>query len=340
MFSKVLEVASEFDVQDTSPELQHAFCALWNQIVLHVENHNDGSTATHILRPICDVYTALHTDTNFSPPRFYAPNDDLILLEPSPYPVCNVADHIHGTVLHDTASLHSPDAHSSSVPTPPRVDESHPTVPSLDNSHPTHQTIVESLRIPVTSPDPSAASAIRDVVTPAITVPRFTPDTSTSTPLSSTSQPAAVSLPHNPDPLTPSDPPNLPSASSDPVLDNIPPTGPPLPSHSPTTRSDLSPSFPESHRSIIVTTIPSTSPGPTSTLDLSAEDGGSRRDNDVGPPSVNRAIHANTVVTVDLLPPLSRPVTDPDAAITGRSLQAEHNGDQSPCPSHRQYDIV
>ena len=29
-FSTVLEEASEFDVQDTLPELQHEFCALWN----------------------------------------------------------------------------------------------------------------------------------------------------------------------------------------------------------------------------------------------------------------------------------------------------------------------
>jgi len=33
-FSKVLEAASKFNVQDTLPELQHEFCALWNQIVL------------------------------------------------------------------------------------------------------------------------------------------------------------------------------------------------------------------------------------------------------------------------------------------------------------------
>jgi hypothetical protein len=31
--SGVLTAASKFNVQDTSPELQHEFCALWNQIV-------------------------------------------------------------------------------------------------------------------------------------------------------------------------------------------------------------------------------------------------------------------------------------------------------------------
>ncbi|KAH9036000.1 hypothetical protein EDB83DRAFT_2554520 [Lactarius deliciosus] len=307
------------------------------------------STASSILDRICNVYNALHPDTNFSPRRFSAPDNDLIPLDPSSYPVCNVADHIHGTVLRDNAalppaSLRSSDAHSPSVPTPPHVDDSPATVSSLDNSHPAHQTISESLHIPVTSPDPSAARAIRDVVTSAITVPLFTPDTSTSAALSSTSLPAAVPLPHNPDPLMPSDSPNLPvSASSHPVLDSILPTGLPLPSHSPTTRPDFSSSFPESHRASIVATAPSTSPGPTPALDLStaAEDGGSHRDKDVGPPSVNRAIHANTVVTLDLPPPSSLPsVTDPDVAIASRSLEAEHKGDQSPHPSYRQYDIV
>jgi len=39
-FLKVLEAASKFNVQDTLPELQHEFCALWNQIVLKVHNNN------------------------------------------------------------------------------------------------------------------------------------------------------------------------------------------------------------------------------------------------------------------------------------------------------------
>ncbi|KAH8984225.1 hypothetical protein EDB92DRAFT_1819159 [Lactarius akahatsu] len=173
-----------------------------------------------------------------------------------------------------------------------------------------------------------------------MTVPHYTPDASTSTPpLSSTSLSVTVALQHNADLLTPSDPPNPPSsASSYPVLDNVLPS-PPLPSHSPTTRPDLSSSFPESHRAIIAT-APSTSPGPSSALDLlsiAARDDGSCRHKDVGLPSVNRAIHASTMTTLDLPPQsLSRPsVADLDiVAIAGPSERVERTGDHSPHPSH------
>jgi len=40
-FSFILEAASKFNVRDTLPELQHEFCALWNQIVLKVHHDND-----------------------------------------------------------------------------------------------------------------------------------------------------------------------------------------------------------------------------------------------------------------------------------------------------------
>ncbi|KAH9034800.1 hypothetical protein EDB84DRAFT_1578111 [Lactarius hengduanensis] len=258
--SKVLEAASEFNVQDTSPDLQHKFCALWNQIVLKAQNDDDRSMATYILKPIRNVYIALHQDT--APTRFSAStgDGDVILRDLSSYPLCNVTN--HRTVPYDhavltPAPLVSPDAPSSPVPAPLRVDESLTTVPPLDD---------------VTT------GAMRDVVTSTITARHYTPDTSTSTPLSSTSPPAAVSPQHNADFLTPSDPPSHPpSTSSKTVLDNILPT-------------DL-------HRSIIVTTA-SSSPGPTSALDSStaADGGGStkpslRSNKDAGPLSVNRSSH-------------------------------------------------
>jgi hypothetical protein len=39
-FREVLEAASKFDVLDTSPELQHEFCALWNQVVHATDETN------------------------------------------------------------------------------------------------------------------------------------------------------------------------------------------------------------------------------------------------------------------------------------------------------------
>ncbi|KAH9012079.1 hypothetical protein EDB84DRAFT_1537406 [Lactarius hengduanensis] len=147
-----------------------------------------------------------------------------------------------------------------------------------------------------------------------------------TSPLSPTSLPAA--LRQNAEPLMPSDPPNLlPPASSIQVLSILP----------------------------TATAAPSASPGPTSVPDLSAgakDDGsrkpGLRKDKDaLDLPSVNRAIHGNTMSS--LYPPPQSPslpsVADSDVVITGCSPRGpipERTGDHPPHPSqpdHR-YDIV
>ncbi|KAH9012923.1 hypothetical protein EDB84DRAFT_1534405, partial [Lactarius hengduanensis] len=151
-----------------------------------------------------------------------------------------------------------------------------------------------------------------------------------SPPLSPSSPPTAASLRQNTEPLMPSVSPNLPSpASSNQVLDVL---------HT-------------------ATAAPSASPRLTSAPDLgaAADDDGSRKpglrkDKDaVDAPSVNRAIHGNTMSTP--YPPPQSPsqpsVTDPDLVITGRSPRGpltipDQTGDHPPHPSqpdHR-YDIV
>ncbi|KAH9054602.1 hypothetical protein EDB83DRAFT_2392799 [Lactarius deliciosus] len=135
----------------------------------------------------------------------------------------------------------------------------------LDDSHVAHRTITETPRIPVTSLNPPTARSIRDIVIAGTTMLHPTPEPPTSPPASS---PAAVSLQRNPDLLTSPHSP-FPTFSNT-VLDSMPPTGPPPSSRSPVTRSDLSLSYPKSYRSVIVTTAPSASPEPTSTLDLDA----------------------------------------------------------------------
>ncbi|KAI9445699.1 hypothetical protein BJY52DRAFT_1194157 [Lactarius psammicola] len=214
-FSNVLEAASEFNVQDTSPELQHEFCALWNRIVHKVQDDNNGWMAGFILKPIRHVYIALHQDTDATPARFSATtgNQDEILRRPSSYPLCDIPGHHPDSIphIHDDsasttfahiaapASVASPDAPSSSVPASLHILTD---VPPLNNDiyapvsfHPAHQTTVESLRIPVTSLDPVIAGPIRDNVTSSITTRHPTPETSTSAPpLSSASPPAAVAL--------------------------------------------------------------------------------------------------------------------------------------------------
>ncbi|KAH9055306.1 hypothetical protein EDB87DRAFT_1763480 [Lactarius vividus] len=258
-FAKVLEAASAFDVQNTSPELQHEFCALWNQIVHKARNDDNETTTWVALRPIRDVYIALHQDTDSTSPRLSASRGygDYILWQPSSYPACNVSGHIRDDTHSATfvravglvpGSLASPDVPSSPVPSPLHVDKGLMEELPLDISHPAHQTTIKNLRIPVTSPDPAAAREILDIVTSVITMPNSTPETQILAPsLSSISLPSAFSLQHNADLLTPSDAPNLlSSASSNVVLDHTFPTDPPLSSHPHITRSDLSSSSPES----------------------------------------------------------------------------------------------
>ncbi|KAH8991006.1 hypothetical protein EDB92DRAFT_706372 [Lactarius akahatsu] len=312
-FSEILEAASKFNVEDTSHDLQHEFCALWNQIVLKVQNDYSWRTARFILRPIRNVYIALHQVTDSVPV-------DGPLSYPFSYPVCNVASH------HPDSSPHRPHTHnvstsasaarvavlvpapvanseasSLSVPAPPHVDESLADVPPIDDFYPqiADEMTTERLFIPSTSPDSVTVDAF---VTSGRIIPRPISATSTSAPpLSSTPPSTAV-------PPAPSDPPNLPP-SSNPVLDNIFPTGAPLSSHPPMTRSEHSPSCPESHHSSTITTAPRNPPRPTSAPDLDAapEDNGSpkpgsHQENDaLDPPSVNHAIHANTTA-LDLLP--------------------------------------
>ncbi|KAH9057273.1 hypothetical protein EDB87DRAFT_1686554 [Lactarius vividus] len=201
-FSIILEAASKFNVQDSSPELQHEFCALWNQIVLQARNDDADMMARFILAPIRNVYFSLHRDTAIQTLLSPSTSDhDIVLWDPSSYPVCNVADHIHGdsvlttfarTVLHDnavlaSASLSCPDAHPSPVPSPCQLRESLTDVPPPDDSilyapgssQSAHHTAIENLCTPDTSPDPLTNVTTRTTLlsTPDILVSTLTDST-------------------------------------------------------------------------------------------------------------------------------------------------------------------
>ena len=244
-FSKVLEEASKFDVLDTSPELQHEFCALWNQ----VRSTDNFIIPWNILRPIRSIYLALHLHTDSAPTAFSAStgDEDRILLPVSTYPSCNIPGHhsastprIHDVstsiavsqaVLHDNATLvpsslvSAPDAPSSSLTTPIHIDD------KLDNmlvpapSSYVHQTATENFHGSTTSPDPAAAASTQ-ASTSARTMPPTTHET-TSSSTSSVPSPATLSHQNNAD-LVHSDALDvLSSASSEPVLDGHS-TGPSL----------------------------------------------------------------------------------------------------------------
>ena len=100
-FSLVMSKASKFDAKDTSSELQHNFCALWNQIVNEAQDE-DWNMALRILMPIRNVFLSLHQDTDSAPTRFSASTSDWepILRDPSSYPVCKVPDHSSDSTPH------------------------------------------------------------------------------------------------------------------------------------------------------------------------------------------------------------------------------------------------
>jgi hypothetical protein len=203
----VLEAVSEFNVQDTPPDLQHEFCTLWNKIVLKAWNDNDRKIAVHILRPLRRVYATLHQDTDSAPTRHSAHtgNRHTALDNPFSYSVCTVAGHAHGGSPPTSFALTSPEnitalvppsiasprVPSSSISAPLHIFESSTDMSSLGNFQPA-QTIVDGLRLPIAS-----ASVVRDIDASVITISHSTPEISTSAPHSSSLPGDPVALPHN-----------------------------------------------------------------------------------------------------------------------------------------------
>ena len=81
----ILPSVSKFDIRDTLPELQHDFCALWNDIAQRQTGHAESNSFKDILRDIWDLYTALHGTTASNP------------LRPTSYPLCEDGSHRNPT---------------------------------------------------------------------------------------------------------------------------------------------------------------------------------------------------------------------------------------------------
>ena len=185
--ARALRSASKFDVQDTSPELQHEFCAIWNQTVRTAQIDGNWDIAWYLLRFIRGVYIALHQGTDSAPSDLLLCNDPSHILPETAPTTFPPTVQEHDDML-DIPFLTSPDAPSSSVPAPPHVDENLAAVPPLDNSHHTHQP-VDTVPLSLTSLDPFNAGAIQVVVASAID---STPETPTSPPRSSNSPPNPI----------------------------------------------------------------------------------------------------------------------------------------------------
>ena len=248
-FSKVLVAASKFDVLDTSPELQHEFCALWNEVTREASRLR----SKYLLRPIRNIYLTLHQHTDCAPTAFSAStsDEDPILRLRSTYPLCIIPGHhphpttpIHDvsastatprSVLQDSAALDSTFPHdvpSQFVITSVLTEENTVDVPQIDNvsvlapSSRTHQAATETFHDSATSPDPTAAVTTRGNPS-ARTMPPNIRAASTST--TSAPPPAEISFQHNASLLVPhlTLPQIPPSTSPEPVLENILPIGTP-----------------------------------------------------------------------------------------------------------------
>jgi hypothetical protein len=241
-FSNVLLAACKFDVLDTSPELQHEFCALWNELVRPA----DVRISVRILRPIRNIYLTLHLHTDSAPAILsaFATVDGAFFECPGAYPLCSIpghhpnsTTHIYGvssstaiprTVLEDNDALvpsSPPYAPSPPITAPAHIGENPIDVRLLDNTsapaslYRVNQTATESVRDSATSQDLAAAVATQD--NPSV---RTMPPTAraSSTPTSSVPPTAAVSLRNDTGLLVHSGDTDIPfSASPGPVPDNI-----------------------------------------------------------------------------------------------------------------------
>jgi len=93
-----LKSVSKFAVQDTLPELQHEFCALWNEAVSGMCNSEDPlirHTFLTVLSHVRHLYSSLHHGTGATPRASSAStaNHDDILRHRSSYPTCDIPAH-------------------------------------------------------------------------------------------------------------------------------------------------------------------------------------------------------------------------------------------------------
>ena len=92
----ILSSLAEFNIRDTAPELRHAFCALWNDIVLEAwTEEGPENIPVRILREIRHAYIALHQDADAAPMKFSASTHhfDPVLRLARSYQVCKIGSH-------------------------------------------------------------------------------------------------------------------------------------------------------------------------------------------------------------------------------------------------------
>ena len=233
-FSFFLADASKLDATDTSSELQHQFCVLWNQIVREAQDGYNHNLAYYILRQIRSVYLSLHQGTDSSPTQFSASTGlgCVILRDPFLYPVCKVPDHLFGSTPHThddgvSATL------TRAIPDDPNIPASVPSLtspdPSFSSAHVSLPVLTDALpldnqiSVPVSTqikghsiPTIPLSPVIEPSGTMQPSMPGLSPKSNTST-----SSPADIAVGLSTLHHTPLDVINVRSSSTPPVLDNI-----------------------------------------------------------------------------------------------------------------------
>ena len=96
--TKTLESLRKLDISKTLPELQHEFCAVWNQLVELAQNDKREyivCVAKTTLENIRKLYIMLHKRPSASPTKFEGATDDAdpVLDDPSSYCTSSLAGH-------------------------------------------------------------------------------------------------------------------------------------------------------------------------------------------------------------------------------------------------------
>ena len=181
----ILPSLPRFEVQNTLPELQHEFCALWNNIVSDVQARNDLPSTIGILTGIRHIYLDLHQGTGSAPTAFGPSTDNTHprLYEPSSYPLCTehhslVGGGTAGRQAHNAATaIPSPGSnptHTSAHPTAESSSSSVPNAPASPNpvstsSHPISLNVNIPLEVPHDIATDGATEGVTDI--PSLTNP-------------------------------------------------------------------------------------------------------------------------------------------------------------------------
>ena len=96
----LVDALTQFDIRHTIPGLQRDFCTAWNEFVKEARNQGSYTRAyttpvlaLDILLRIRHLYITLHQGTDAAPTAFKLASIRNLKLQPSSYPLCDIASH-------------------------------------------------------------------------------------------------------------------------------------------------------------------------------------------------------------------------------------------------------